>query len=145
MSKTLIINSSNYVTGSGNKFVQYFFWSSFYFILFLFSTSEILQELFWDRNACRRQEEGEIERTPEEMLNEFIGFKDRNGIKYECNATKLVQNLKLLKIPFLSLNPMNSFNISSGVLSISLSSCFLQAKSCKNCSGTEMLVSVNIF
>ena len=65
----------------------------------LTETSMSIPEQFLQDLASRKQEESEIERTPEEILNEFIVFKDRNGIKYECNATKLVQHLKLLKIP----------------------------------------------
>ena len=56
----------------------------------LTETSISVPEQFLQYFACRKQDEGEIERTPEEILNEFIGFKDRNGIKYECNATKWV-------------------------------------------------------
>ena len=65
----------------------------------LTETSMSIPEQFLQDLASRKQDESEIERTPEEVLNEFIGLKDRNGIKYECNATKLVQHLKLLKIP----------------------------------------------
>ena len=62
-------------------------------------TSVSVPEQFLQDFTGRRLFESEIEQTPEDLLNEFIRFKDRGGIKYECNATKLVQNLKLLKIP----------------------------------------------
>ena len=79
------------------------------------------------------------------LVNVVLWIVNQRGIfsnfKFWTNLVALHSYL----IPFLSLKPINSFSISSGVLSISLSSCFLQAKYCKNCSGTEMLVSVNIF
>ena len=43
--------------------------------------------------------EHETELTPEQILEAFVNFKHKCGIKYECNSTKLVQSLKLLKIP----------------------------------------------
>ena len=65
----------------------------------LTKTSISVPEQFLQDFTIRRMFESEIEQTPEDFLSEFIRFKDRGGIKYECNATKLVQNLKLLTIP----------------------------------------------
>ena len=65
----------------------------------LTETSISIPGQFLQDFTSRRMFVSEIEQTPEDLLNEFLGFKDRGGIKYECNATKLVQNLKLLKIP----------------------------------------------
>ena len=65
----------------------------------LTETSISVPEQFLQDFTSRRMFESEIEQTPEDLLSEFMRFKDRGGIKYEFNATKLVQNLKLLKIP----------------------------------------------
>ena len=41
----------------------------------------------------------EMEYTPENLLIIFNDFKSKNDIKFQCNSTKFIQQLKLLKIP----------------------------------------------
>ena len=65
----------------------------------LTESSITVPEQFLENLTSRLLFEHETELTPEQILEAFVNFKHKCGIKYECNSTKLVQSLKLLKIP----------------------------------------------
>ena len=65
----------------------------------LTESSITVPEQFLEYFTSKLLFEHETEMTPEQILETFVHFKYKCGIKYECNSTKLVQSLKLLKIP----------------------------------------------